>query len=138
MAFPLRYLLTIVATLATVIAAHAGAACEETAAPQTVPAEAPSTATGPGSQTPVTPVPTAAPPAAGGRWQRLPPLPAARSEVAAAALGGRVYVLGGLTPGGGATDRVEAYDPVASVWEERASMPRPLHHAAAAVADGRL
>ncbi len=73
-----------------------------------------------------------------GRWRQVAPLPTARSEVATVALTGKVYVIGGLTPGGGVTDKVEAYDPVSDSWGERAPLPWARHHAAAAVVGGKI
>jgi N-acetylneuraminic acid mutarotase len=65
-------------------------------------------------------------------------MPTARQEVAVAALDGRVYVIGGLGPGGEPSALVEAYDPATNRWETRAPLPLPLHHPGAAVAAGRL
>jgi N-acetylneuraminic acid mutarotase len=77
-------------------------------------------------------------PVQAGEWQQLRPLPAARSEVAAVALEGKVYVIGGLTPDGGVSSKVEVYDPAEDSWDEVAELPVPLHHAAAAVVEGKL
>ena len=77
-------------------------------------------------------------PVQAGEWEQLRPLPAARSEVAAVALEGKVYVIGGLTPDGGISSKVEAYDPAEDSWEEAAALPVPLHHATAAVVQGKL
>lgn len=73
-----------------------------------------------------------------GTWTTLAPMPTARQEVAVAALDNRVYVVGGLGPGGEAVGTVEVYDPGANRWETRAPLPVALHHPAAAVAAGRL
>ncbi|MGH7378434.1 MAG: Kelch repeat-containing protein, partial [Candidatus Methylomirabilales bacterium] len=70
-----------------------------------------------------------------GRWERRAPMRTARSEVAAAALGGRLYVVGGFGSGGAVVDE---YDPPADAWRERAALPAPVHHPAAASLDGVL
>src|SRR2546427_4745217 len=62
----------------------------------------------------------------------------ARQEVAAAALEGRIFVMGGFGATAEAVARVEVYDPVTDRWEVRMPLPAPTHHLAAAVAGGRL
>ena len=62
------------------------------------------------------------------------PMPSERSEVAVAAVEGRIYVVGGFD---GQTE-LEVYDPTADRWTRGAPFPRPLHHAAAAGLDGKL
>ena len=54
------------------------------------------------------------------------------------ALDGHVYVMGGLTPDGGVTSKVEAYDPVSDSWEEKAALPLALHHVGATVLEGKI
>lgn len=54
------------------------------------------------------------------------------------ALAGRLYVLGGFTASGSIVATVEVYDPKANVWTTAAPLPRPLHHANAAVVGDRL
>jgi N-acetylneuraminic acid mutarotase len=76
--------------------------------------------------------------AAPGRWTSLTVLPAARQEVAAAALQGRLWVIGGLSSSGEPRDTVEAYDPKTSEWEPHAALPVALHHATAATVGDRL
>ena len=52
-------------------------------------------------------------------WSTVASLPRARSELAAAAFGGRIYVFGGcrVTPGGiRFLDRVDVYDPSTDSW----------------------
>jgi N-acetylneuraminic acid mutarotase len=73
-----------------------------------------------------------------GRWTHLTPMPTARQEVAAAAYGGRVWVIGGFGPGAEPVPTVEMYDPAQNIWETRASLPEPVHHPAAAVVGERL
>ena len=40
----------------------------------------------------------------------------ARTEVSSAVLDGRIVVVGGLTADGGASDRVDVYDPATNSW----------------------
>ena len=61
-----------------------------------------------------------------GRWTQLTPMPTARQEVAVAAYGGRVFVIGGFGPGSEAVATVEVYDP-ASDRGERALRSLPRH-----------
>jgi N-acetylneuraminic acid mutarotase len=73
-----------------------------------------------------------------GRWAQLTPMPTARQEVAVAAYGGRVWVIGGFGPSAEPLPTVEMYDPEQNIWETRASLPEPVHHATAAVVGNRL
>lgn len=80
-----------------------------------------------------------------GSWMTLAPAPTKRTEVAAAVLDGKIYVLGGFaepTLGNLAsltiTDRVEVYDPAKNEWTVRAPLPVGLHHAGAGVIGNRL
>jgi hypothetical protein len=70
-----------------------------------------------------------------GKWQIRASMPSARTEVAAAELGGKIFVMGGLEKHG---DRVEQYDPVNDTWRRRAALPRPLHHFGAAAVNGKI
>ena len=70
-----------------------------------------------------------------GLWTRLASMRTARSEVAAAELNGKIYVLGGF--GRGATAN-EEYDPVANRWRSRAPIPRGVDHAAAVALEGLI
>jgi hypothetical protein len=62
-----------------------------------------------------------------GRWTMGAPMPSARTEVAVAELGGKIYVIGGF----GGERELEIYDPSADRWSRGAAIPRALHHAAA-------
>ncbi|MFQ6019006.1 MAG: Kelch repeat-containing protein, partial [Kiloniellaceae bacterium] len=74
---------------------------------------------------------------AGGAWTAAAAMPTARSELAAAALDGRIYVAGGLATFGG-TKVFEVYDPAADRWDRLAQLPRSLHHFGMAAARGRI
>jgi N-acetylneuraminic acid mutarotase len=73
-----------------------------------------------------------------GRWTELAPMPTARQEVAVAAVGGRVWVIGGFAANAEPVATVETYDPALNLWETRASLPVAVHHAAAAAVGERL
>lgn len=80
-----------------------------------------------------------------GSWTTLAPAPTKRTEVAAAALGGKIYVVGGFNePSLGnltklaVSNALEEYDPATNRWATRAPLPKGLHHAAAATVGSRL
>lgn len=80
----------------------------------------------------------ASPPPSGFSWVRGADMPTPRTEVAVAALEGKLYAAGGFTTDGSATGTVEVYDPQADAWSESPGLPVPLHHAGLASASGRL
>lgn len=80
-----------------------------------------------------------------GTWRTAVPMPTKRTEVAVAALDGKIYVVGGFEkPRLGnvlnfaITPSVEMYDPATDRWTSKASMPVGLHHIGIGVAGGRL
>lgn len=60
----------------------------------------------------------------------------ARSEMPAAVLEDRIYVLGGL--GDGVSSVVERYDPMTDRWDEVAPLPEARHHLMAVASGDRL
>jgi len=72
-----------------------------------------------------------------GRWTTGAALPTARSEVAVAAIGSRVFVVGGFARGGNQR-LTEEYDAATGRWRERAELPRGLNHVGLASVDGKL
>lgn len=68
------------------------------------------------------------------RWTNGVPLPAPRSEMSAAVLGGRIYVAAGWEDG----HRVDMFDPVAQRWKQLPSLPFAIHHAPVAALGDRL
>ena len=68
----------------------------------------------------------------------LAELPVPRTEVSGATWDRTLVVLGGLTQEGAASALVHTYDAGEGRWVEAPSLPKPLHHAGAAVLDGRL
>jgi N-acetylneuraminic acid mutarotase len=73
-----------------------------------------------------------------GRWATLAPMPTARQEVAVAAYGGHVWVIGGFGPGAEPMPTVERYDPASNSWDTRPPLPVAVHHAAAVAVGDRL
>src|SRR5712692_21836 len=74
-----------------------------------------------------------------GVWIVKAPAPTARTEVAAAAVRGKIYVVGGFTRGlSPISSVVEEYDPVTDSWRQRASLPSGLHHAGIGAVNDRL
>jgi N-acetylneuraminic acid mutarotase len=72
-------------------------------------------------------------------------LPTKRTEAAVAALGGKIYVVGGFQQAGVGnakssviTPSLEMYDPATDRWTSKAPLPVRLHHAGMGVAGGRL
>ncbi len=74
-----------------------------------------------------------------GRWRRRASLPQAVSGAAGAALGGLLWVTGGIVDGGSSPRAaVLAYDPARDRWARRAPLPSPRRLHAAAAVGGRL
>jgi N-acetylneuraminic acid mutarotase len=84
-------------------------------------------------------------------WKSLAPMPSKRTAAAAVGVGGKIYVIGGVTfspgtegkPLGGnnpglTVNANEAYDPATNRWEERRPMPTPRNHPAAGVVGGKV
>src|SRR5262245_59097894 len=69
-----------------------------------------------------------------GSWQTLPAMPAARQEIATAALNGAVYVIGGFDAAGQSTNSVFVFNTQSRSWSTAASLPIANNHGAAAVA----
>lgn len=67
-------------------------------------------------------------------WVTLPSIPLARSELAAAVIGTRIYVVGGF--GGG--ERVDRFETTTGIWQQVADLPEAVHHAGVAALDGRI
>jgi N-acetylneuraminic acid mutarotase len=80
-----------------------------------------------------------------GVWTTRAPAPTKRTEVAAAAVNGKIYVVGGFSEPSlsnltnlAITNAVEEYDPAANTWAARASLPVGLHHTGIATLGGRI
>ena len=71
-------------------------------------------------------------------WETRAPLPVPRTEVAAAAFGGEIAVVGGFNLDGTASRRADAYSPTRDRWRRLPDLPVGAHHAMAVGAGGRL
>ena len=69
-------------------------------------------------------------------WQHGVDAPEGRTEVTAAAVGGRIVVAGGFSQDGRASAHADLYDPAADRWSRLPDLPIAVHHAMAA-SDGR-
>ena len=69
-------------------------------------------------------------------WAALAPMPTAREHLAAAAIGDRIYVVGGRAPSN--TPALEAYAPATNTWERLPDMPTSRGGLAAAALNGKL
>jgi hypothetical protein len=70
-------------------------------------------------------------------WRDKASAPSARTEVAAGVLDAKIWVIGGLTEAGAATE-VAVYDPAADDWDNGPGVPEPRHHTGAAGDGERL
>jgi N-acetylneuraminic acid mutarotase len=71
------------------------------------------------------------------RWSRAASLPAPRTNLAAVALGGKIYAVGGLDPFH-ATNTLFVYHPSRNRWSRAAQLPEALHAVAAVAFKGEL
>jgi len=70
-------------------------------------------------------------------WREIAPMPAPRSQGAAVAIGGRIYIVGGAQ-GDRLVPPTYVYDTAADRWTTVAPLPTPRDHLAAAALDGRV
>ncbi|MEL6751985.1 MAG: kelch repeat-containing protein, partial [Pseudomonadota bacterium] len=80
-------------------------------------------------------------------WRALPALPVARGEHVAAAVDGKLYIIGGRvagTPGAAKfmdhrdTGRVDVFDPATNAWSRGIDAPTARNSAASGVIDGKI
>jgi M6 family metalloprotease-like protein len=71
-------------------------------------------------------------------WTTLKPAPVTHFRPAVAAIGGRLYVVGGENGAGAPIGRVDVYDPATNTWSTRRNMPTARMNAGAAVLGGKL
>src|SRR5437870_10340367 len=74
----------------------------------------------------------------GYRWLRGADLPTPRAETAAALVGNEAYIIGGFDAKGIASAKVEVYNTTSDSWRTASPLPVALHHAGAAVVNGRI
>ena len=84
-------------------------------------------------------------------WKALAPMPSKRGSPVAAAVGDKIYVIGGVglaptasenflnfnTPQG-VVGTVEEFDPTKNTWRERSPMPTPRNHTATGAINGKI
>jgi N-acetylneuraminic acid mutarotase len=73
-----------------------------------------------------------------GAWHARAAMPTARCCAAAAAIGGKIYVVGGFADPVGNLSTLEVYNPATDTWTEKAPMPTPRAYLGAAAFDGVL
>ncbi len=71
-------------------------------------------------------------------WAALRPSILERTEVGAARLGDRIYVVGGFISTGGTTGALERYDISADRWQRLRSLPIAVNHPGVTALDGRV
>src|SRR5215212_4692459 len=72
-------------------------------------------------------------------WRSAQPSPTARTEVGAARIGERVYVVGGYTaPSGDVTGAMQRYNISSNRWARSLTLPIAVNHAAVTAAGGIL
>lgn len=71
------------------------------------------------------------------QWDTRAPMPLPRTEVAAAAVGNEIVVVGGFTIDGGASSRADAYSPARDAWRRLPDLPVGRHHAMAVGVGGK-
>jgi N-acetylneuraminic acid mutarotase len=76
--------------------------------------------------------------AAGNVWATAAPMPTARQELAAAAVNGKIYAVGGLDANFHGLNTVDVYDPSSNSWSTAASMPTARYFLAAAAVNGKV
>jgi N-acetylneuraminic acid mutarotase len=77
-------------------------------------------------------------PAATSSWRSAAPIPLPRSEVAAAAVGSEIVVVGGFLESGESSSRVDAYSPARNRWRRLPDLPVAVNHPMAAASRGRF
>jgi N-acetylneuraminic acid mutarotase len=77
-----------------------------------------------------------------GTWVKGVPMPLYRSEMGAALLDGKIYVIGGIAGPdetySSITAQVDMYDVASRTWSTAPSLPDALHHIGVAALDGRV
>jgi len=73
-----------------------------------------------------------------GKWTEKAKMPAPRRSAAAAAVDGKIYVIGGTDTTWNALSTVEAYDPVEDKWTKKANMRTPRFRLSACVVNGKI
>ncbi len=77
-----------------------------------------------------------APQAEGGTWTEKAEMPAARVELSACAVNGKIYTIGGWA--GKALSTVEEYDPATDTWTRKADMPTARYWLSVSSVNGKI
>lgn len=72
------------------------------------------------------------------RWETRSPAPTSRTEVTAAAVGARIFVIGGFAEDGTTVPAVQVYDAAADAWLDGPDLPVGVNHPMSAVLDGTV
>ena len=83
------------------------------------------------------PAPASLPLVASSTWKTRAPMPTARSGLAVAVYGNKIYALAGETQTG-VSGAVEAYDPTRDAWVQGEAKPLPVAEVSAAVIGGKI
>lgn len=70
-------------------------------------------------------------------WEELPPLTVRRAGLATAAVGDRIYAVGGMAEDG-PTGQLDVYDIVSQTWSTKTSRPEALFNISAVALQGKL
>src|SRR3974390_831369 len=71
-------------------------------------------------------------------WRVLPQMPTPRSLLAAAAVGRRIYAIGGLSEGNETVASVECFDLDTRVWQRCSDLPTPRSRLTAVTTGGKI
>jgi N-acetylneuraminic acid mutarotase len=71
-------------------------------------------------------------------WTSMAPMPTARIGLAAAAVNGKIYAIGGIDSGAFPVNTVEVYNPSSNSWSAAAAMPTARAYLATAAANGKI
>ena len=71
-------------------------------------------------------------------WQSRAPMSVKRKGVGGAAVGGKIYVVGGVDPATYLLGTLEEYDSSANTWRTRAPMPTPRQNMGVAAVNGKV
>ena len=71
-------------------------------------------------------------------WRTVAAMPTARFALAAAAVNGKIYALGGKPSETTITDRLEEYDPATNTWTVKAPVPTARYDLSAEMVNGKI
>ena len=79
-----------------------------------------------------------APRAEGGTWEKRADMPTARDAFSTSVVNGKIYAIGGWTPGDIAIATVEEYNPATDTWTKKADMPTARGNFSTSVVNGKI